>query len=194
MEIIILNGPPRSGKDSIAKYLEPYDFINIKFSRVLKDAAHALYGLNVEYDHFESGKDSPQEEFYGLTPREVYINLSELYFKPMHGKNIFATLGAKSIQNQIEKGKTRFVITDLGFELELDEMLKIFGADSLYFFYVMRPGASFKNDSRTFMPIYTLFHNNIPFSYIHNREGIEELNLKVRKSFEKLGIKLEQPT
>ncbi len=85
-KIILVNGPPRSGKDTIGQLLcQRLPLVLDKFARKLKEAAHALYGMpELPHDHFEACKDTPLEQFFGKSPRQVYIAVSETYFKPLH--------------------------------------------------------------------------------------------------------------
>jgi len=106
MKILLLNGPPGSGKDHAARVIRDRYFGRVaitKFAKVLKERTHALYGLGetdpVEgtfkpyaHDEYENVKDTPLDEFLGLTPRQAYIGVSERYFKPMHGEQVFGKL------------------------------------------------------------------------------------------------------
>lgn len=154
MKVILLNGPPRCGKDSAGEAIEnliPNITVRVdKFARVLKDRAHALYGMpNLRHDHFENKKDEPQECFLGLTPRQAYIEVSEQYFKPVHGADIFGKLF-------IEEQKGLFhtdilAITDCGFEAEVKALIDWVGADNVMLLNILRPGCTFDGDSRGYL-------------------------------------------
>lgn len=97
-KFLLINGPARSGKDTLAAILANRPQTEgriLHFAKALKDATHAAYGLfNIAYDFFEAKKDSPLPEFFGLTPRQAYIAHSEDYFKKLHGQGVGAYTGS----------------------------------------------------------------------------------------------------
>lgn len=172
MRIVLLNGPPRSGKDTVAKALTAEGYAHLSLARILKERAHALFGLKVPFDFFEDRKDEPAPEFGGMTPRRVYIDVSEKIVKPAMGKDIWARWLREQIDELIADGvKVReflpevgFAISDLGFPYEVPPLVA--GLDPLIV-QVHRPGTSFKNDSReyvTYAGVPTLELNNIRMS------------------------------
>lgn len=146
-KIVILNGPPRSGKDSIANNLK--GFLAIKFAGVLKKMTHAFYGMSdIPSDNFEEVKDLPSKAFYGLTPREAYIAVSEQYIKPVHGLSFF---GYRLVERIKRTGHSHYVISDSGFYEETIPLIKEFGINNIYLFHLTRPGFGFDNDSRIYL-------------------------------------------
>ena len=106
-KILLLNGPPRSGKDTIAEYLEGHGWHHGKFSKVLKERTHALYGMiDCPYDAFENVKDENLSVFFGITPREAYINTSEMLMKPVHGDDIWVRIFIQ----ELEKVKKDYIV------------------------------------------------------------------------------------
>ena len=96
-KIILLNGPPRCGKDYAGNLLTGPGARVAKFAHVLKERTHAAYsilhrGQPAPHDWFETTKDEPCGEFLGRTPREAYIAFSEQFMKPLHGVDIFGRL------------------------------------------------------------------------------------------------------
>ena len=98
MNVFLINGPPRAGKDLSGRLLAqmlPGEAKITKFATVLKVACHAVLailsnaGKVFPQDHFEHDKDEPCEEFLGAKPREGYIKMSEDFCKPLFGKKIF---------------------------------------------------------------------------------------------------------
>jgi len=67
--IVLLNGLSRSGKDTVAKYLEQHhDFVHLKISTPLKQAVSCMFGIPLE--HLETyHKDVPCA--FGVTPRQL---------------------------------------------------------------------------------------------------------------------------
>ncbi len=71
MHILLVNGPPRSGKDTLGEGILrdiPYARI-FKMAEVVKEGTHASYALleasgqPLPHDHFEAVKDDPLPEF-----------------------------------------------------------------------------------------------------------------------------------
>lgn len=145
--VIFFNGPPRVGKDTAAKYARLYlrDVgllcSSIKVSTPLKKAVHAMFGLDVGVDHFEDRKDKPCEEMFGAVPVEEYIELSEKYLKPRFGPDFFA----KTAVNQIHIAPGVVIVSDCGFQAEVDAVIAEFGAKNVVVIQLHRPGTSFDN-------------------------------------------------
>jgi hypothetical protein len=164
--LILVNGPPRSGKDEIGKIIERRFAVVLvtKFAKVLKERTHALYNLYAcgqprPHDYFESQKDTPMECFLGLTPRQAYINVSELLMKPTHGKAVFGKLLAHQIE-QYEDPLGLNVVTDSGFVEEAQPLLRTHPKALLIRMH--REGCDFKGDSRSYidLPIPTVDVDN----------------------------------
>ena len=157
MKLILINGPPRSGKDTAGAFLSTLLGAHIgKFAKVLKEAAHALYGMpNLPHDAFEDRKDKPCPEFFGKTPREIYIALSETYFKPLHGEDIFGQLLLKDLLN--EESQFDFegpvTVTDSGFVPEAMVLINHFGPENCCLLRMWRPGYDYSGDSRGYIDL-----------------------------------------
>ena len=168
--IILVNGPPGSGKDTIGHILSFYFHAQVtKFAKYLKDKAHALYGFpGVKHDAFEDVKDEPQACLYGKTWREIYIALSEEFYKPLYGKDFFGRILADEIA---EDGGELYVVTDSGFMEEAGALIEALEEDhDFHLIRVIRPGCDFEKDSRG--PVYLPF---VPTSEIHNRGSMDDL-------------------
>ena len=165
MHIILLNGPPRSGKDTVGEIIRKHFGTTVvdKFARILKERTHALYGLfdnngkPWEHDSFEFSKDSECNSFDGGTPRNAYIAVSEKLLKPLHGENVFGELLASSWLTMFDPLHTcnpltgTFVITDCGFEGEIEELIKRFPYAQVSLISIHRKGCDFSNDSRSYI-------------------------------------------
>lgn len=150
-KILLLNGPPSCGKDFAGKFiLENFKEVTLdKFARVLKERTHALYGFPERaWDYYEDSKEIPTEDFFGLTPRQAYILVSETYFKPQHGKDIFGKILAKELDNCF---KDLVVISDSGFPEEAQVLIEKYGAENVILVRVHRDGCDFSNDSRNYL-------------------------------------------
>ncbi len=163
--IILLNGPARSGKDSLANAFVRHAHDQglkaevTKFALPLKEKAHALFGFaGKPHDFFENEKDVPQAYLYGKTWRQVYIAVSELLFKPMFGKDIFGRLLVDEIEiiRKIAEvdGETDpdyFLVSDSGFLDEASVVVSRYGAENIILVHLERDGYDFTGDSRGYI-------------------------------------------
>lgn len=161
-QIVLLNGPPKSGKDLAGQIINELcdgrAYVT-KFAKVLKERAHALYGLwSTDQDfesgplphyHFEQSKDVPTALLLGLTPRQVYIEVSERHFKRLHGEEVFGEILAYEIAG-CERRDRLVVVTDSGFEAEARPLIKRFGEGRIILIRLHREGCSFEGDSRSY--------------------------------------------
>ena len=187
VEIIFVNGPPRSGKDTVGALLvqhSPRVVRTMKFAKELKDRVHLAYKLfnsngggPIPTEIFDAVKDQPQEFFFGKTPREVYIAFSEDFMKPTHGEGIFGRMLLQNLKRGIEQEaahlpenkRTEFiVITDSGFRCEAEPIIEHFGAENCRLLQLQREGCSFDNDSRNYIHLEDL---GIVSHYIVNPEN-----------------------
>lgn len=145
--VVILNGPPRSGKDTAAQVFEERGYSHLKFSSALKKEAHKRYGMEDKpIDAFETLKDTSLMEFDGHTPREVYIDVgAEL--RGQYGPQIFGKLIADEIAASQSK---RFIISDLANMDELKPLLHQPGIQTQVI-RLHRVGKTFEGDSRTYV-------------------------------------------
>lgn len=151
MFILLVNGPPRSGKDTVADLVFQITKSSrkMKFASPLKKAVHASFSLMVPEDHFELVKEQPRDEFYGLTPRQAYINHSEKYMKPLYGKDIYGRLMLRQLEPFSQKHGPKFiVIADCGFQEEVDTVCR---KHPCLLFRMHREGCDFSNDSRGYI-------------------------------------------
>lgn len=150
-KIILFNGPPGSGKDFGAEYVAksfPNTILD-KFANVLKERTHAMYGFPwKKASYYEDCKNEAHEDFYGLSPRQAYINVSETYFKPIHGIDIFG----KILASELDKREWDLaVISDSGFVDEALVLIEKYGAENIILVRVHRKGHDFSNDSRSYI-------------------------------------------
>lgn len=172
MKILLINAPPRAGKDTLGRAIveradkekadEVWTAIR-KFAFELKTATHRLYGIQPGghpwhgAEQFENSKDIPNDKFFGLTPRQAYIAVSEKLMKPMHGKDIFGKLLANSMAANAGI-EDLSIITDSGFVEEAQVLIDRFGVDNVVLVQLHREGFDFSNDSRSYikLPVRTI--------------------------------------
>jgi hypothetical protein len=183
MKIILLNGPPGCGKDFGGSLLQdaidgPFIVVD-KFARQLKEACHAAYGIfqngkPVPHDWFEKSKDEPRGEFFGKTPRQVYIGFSETYMKPMHGPRIFGEMLLRQLRMQ-DGAIDTLIITDSGFREEAEVLIQHYGAKNVQMIQIVREGHTYDGDSRSYVALADL---GVKTTVVHN-SGIPEDFLRV---------------
>lgn len=151
-QIIILNGPPGSGKDFTADILKTeLNSTTVKFAQYLKEAAHRLIGYpQWNHAHCESFKDVPQEMMFGLSPRQLYISLSEQFYKPVFGSSFF---GDRLIEHVLTHNNNLFTVSDGGFEEEVAPLITHLSTKNILLVHIYREGCSFINDSRHYINI-----------------------------------------
>lgn len=160
MRIVLLNGPPSSGKDTIARRIvhearsEGVDVRELKFATPLKEAAARLFpdvrwGLVGEKER--TPPNVPHPLLFGVTPRQVLIDLSERFFKPTFGTDYFGRRAVEQVEQAEREGAAGVVFSDSGF---LEETLPLVAAHrgNVAALHLYRPGCSFVGDSRGYLP------------------------------------------
>lgn len=141
--IIILNGPPRSGKDTAAQMLAEIipNSTRCSFKKKLLDFWQLSSGAKIT--NYEKAKDT-------TNLRSELIHLSENIIKPALGKDFFAKVAAAEVLAQSTRFATEktFIFDDGGFPEELEVMKKCFPRVSVV--QIVRKKHTFHNDSRKF--------------------------------------------
>lgn len=156
MKVLNFNAPPGAGKDYAANcILRNFEKLGLKayhtkFAKFVKQSAHQLYNLPYPWDYFEGKlKDLPCKEFYGKTPREVYIAVSENYFKILHGDRFFGDKLCEELQDLSHQNL--IVISDGGFESELLSLIDFVGKSNICIVKLVCEGSTFNYDSRKYL-------------------------------------------
>lgn len=176
--VVFLNGPPRSGKDTIGRIIT--DAVPgaraVKYAHALKVATHALFaslqGRQVTTDaygywccdtdvdamdklhddaYYEAVKGEPCRDFFGKTPREAYIAVSELLCKPLFGPQFFGRLLAEEIARH--PSVPVWAITDSGFAEEAAPIIAAVGRENCTLVRMRRQGCGFAGDSRSYIDL-----------------------------------------
>jgi hypothetical protein len=154
MKVVLLNGPPRSGKSTSAKMLHQHidDSTIIGFSYHLKRFTHGIYlgekGWNQDPDVFDAVKNEPQLYLNGMSWRQVYIHYSEKVIKPLHGKRWFGNQWIKAAE---DSKKSVILVPDSGFYDEAEAVVEFFGTENVLLIRLYREGYDFNNDSRSYI-------------------------------------------
>ena len=148
-KVLILNGPPSSGKDSLAEVMDIlFDAQRRSFKTHLVELTHCFYGINRgQWDEWYTteGKEVPRQELDFQSCREALIFVSETVTKPNFGDGYF---GQALLSSMPDDGSV-YVLSDGGFPAEVKPFL-----DRGYQVVVARlhrEGHTFANDSRRYL-------------------------------------------
>lgn len=155
--IIVLNGPPGSGKDTIAEFLAKlYGYSHIAFKDELYKEASRVSGLPYSFVKFLATdrklKDLPNSNFTvsgrNVSPREFLIHVSENIIKPLKGKDYFGIKTAEKADNF-----SNVVISDGGFEEEFYPLADLASNSNrgLLVVHLFKEGCTFEGDSRKYL-------------------------------------------
>ena len=114
--LILLNGPPSSGKDLVANNaLQMFPMTGAeKFSNPLKFGGSAALGIPL--DELEAEWKETIIPSVGVTWRQYQIDMSEHWYKILYGEDIFGRL---MVERLSRAGCYRHVfISDCGFSIE----------------------------------------------------------------------------
>lgn len=188
---IVLNGPAKSGKDTIGQALHAllvmngYKSIREKFAAPLKDGVAAFLGLTQaeRLNYFEHPyiKDMKIKRFMGKTPRQMLISFSEDWVKPQFGKECFGEL----LRQRTASMQGYVVVTDCGFDDELEP----FDKTDIAVIRLQRQGCTFEGDSRKYIIRDDVFSTDIVNNDDPNVVAKNILNLLTREGFLEVNIK-----
>jgi len=160
--LIIMNAPPRAGKDTLATFLstvlrkENISTHHVCFKAGLERVAGAMLDVAGMYDWeweaiYEHDKDAPLEFLGGMSPRQFYIHVSESVMKPIFGNDVFAKYlsnACKLTQRNARRGdRCVFLCSDGGFVEELETVANQFEGKVVVLQWDSE-GCSFAHDSR----------------------------------------------
>lgn len=180
MKIIITNGPPRSGKDTmcglIRESITGCDLIPLSYKKTLYVGVARRYGLSVEAVYQLNAdtliKDEPSDLFGGKSVRQALIYESEDVIKKKYGPQGVAIQTFKLLEEEygVERLKNAVLYcSDGGFNSELFAAYDYFGigVEDVYILCMLREGCSFDGDSREFL--------KNPDTIIHNDGDLDHL-------------------
>lgn len=199
--VLLLNGPPSSGKDTAAlslfnpsrvrlgNYTPPVsDILHAKFSAPIKGAFAGMLGTEMDHrfrvEPYESKKEQVVAEV-GVSYRQWQKDFSEKFMKPLYGESIFARiltaqLNSGIIETRNEKADFPFIcISDCGFQIEVDYLFSnILQPARFLLLQLQREGCDFSIDSREYVkPV-----PGMDFYIIPNNGTQEEFESSVAKT------------
>lgn len=191
--IILLNGPPRSGKDEAAKIiLEKHNTSQSKSAEIIRLAdplLQYLYSSFPQVIDYEAQKADPICD--GLTPRQCIINYAENVMKPNYGNDVFVNIAIDRIKNS---ENSIFVVPDFGFDEEFNGFIKFaqnYGDIEIILIKMYRTGRDFRNDSRKYVKIDEKY--KIKQLNVYNNGTLLELKNKIHEEIANLEKIYEAP-
>lgn len=158
IKILLLNGPPGSGKDTLADLLVLKNSKTYKrrFKDSLMSIAAPLYSMSVdELEKINNSREMKEIELDEFSRkgkkyscRQALIHTSEVVVKPNFGKDYFGVMSARSIK---EEGFYPF--SDSGFWDEVEPLISKFGRENILICRLERAGHNFGGDSRDYLPV-----------------------------------------
>lgn len=131
LQLVLVCGFKRSGKDTLAKELQNiFGFHHMKISQPLKDATKILFNLSDE--QLEENKKDEVDPRWKITPRDIMIYLGTDMFQykinellPHTKRRFWINHLLKEIEDKhMSNGNNRIVISDLRFQHEHDALLE----------------------------------------------------------------------
>lgn len=175
--ILILNGPPGCGKDTIADSLGEEGYTKVAFKDSLYEFTAKKYALPLscvkQVCNDRDKKEIPHKWFNGRSPREALIHVSEDIIKPNLGDDFFGRSAAASV---ILNNKSKnFVFSDGGFLSEIKPLTKV-GVVTII--RLRREGFDFNNDSRSY------FNDDVTEHGVSMVWNVEVLEGQIRSTVE----------
>lgn len=175
--LIVVNGPPRSGKDTLVSMIENLIWHNdlkeetstVNFKEPLIEIFEILADLPEGFN-YEEAKVERYSHLGGMSGRELMIKISEDWVKPDLGRDFFGLLWAKRMQDEIYETDDRSdfigLCADCGFFEEAMQILDVFQPEEVTWVSLEREGCSFEGDSRSYLTQEQL--DVLGFKYIHH--------------------------
>lgn len=171
-KLILISGPPRSGKDTMADiFSKEHNFWKEKFAKPLEDGLRGFFGLASE--PYRIWRNEKKEQVYppaGVSFRKAMQTLSEEWAKPTMGSDIFGRLAADRLLDPLLDGIRRFVFSDCGFTAECLPVMRHFHPDEIHLVRIYREGCSFLGDTRDYPDISCFKPSNV--HDLNNTDGM----------------------
>lgn len=184
--ILGFNGPPKSGKDTLAVALEKLlaesapdlQVHRLALAATMRAGAMAILGMTGGDKFYSDIKDKPLGVLNGETFRRFMIDMSEVFVKKVYGRDFWSRLLYSRNQTWWNKPKQILLVTDIGFQ----EEVQFFCEHSTHTVICQldREKLDFSSDSRGYVWS-AAQHGGANFAYSNNEtpeEGAERI-LKV---------------
>ncbi|TXH15492.1 MAG: hypothetical protein E6R03_07090 [Hyphomicrobiaceae bacterium] len=187
MYVVGFNGPPRSGKDTMARMLsEHMDSRGVKLpvrevslSMPLRRIAYSMVGYEGRHLEGPDYEDFKVTHFsaFGKTGRQLMIDIGEKFLRPCYGSKIMAKL----LIQDLGDFPGVVLVKDTGFQVEAETLGGFVGANNFFTAQVHRKGCSFdfSNDSREWVT-----HNQM--SIFLNNGTLDDLRTEAGRLYGRL--------
>lgn len=164
--VVILNGPPGCGKDTIADVFVKMGAQKLQFKDGLYKATAEVYGLHEDFVKLISTKrdmkEVPHPALGGLSPRQALIHVSEDIWKPQYGSRVFGEMLSDSAVHDF------VIVPDGGFQ---DELNAVEAVHNVTVIRLHRKGFTFEGDSRTYAEDKWAHYEDTVFKDVHLEDG-----------------------
>lgn len=149
--LVLLQGPPGSGKDTAAKWLDrQWQYEHFKFSTPIRRLVR-LFFPNHDLEEIKSTRVSELGySAYDKTVRHFMIDFSEAFIKPRLGTDAFGRCLLDDLKSLDVEPRDHIVVSDSGFAAEAEPLISYFGEAKTFIIQLSRPGTSFDGDSRSY--------------------------------------------
>jgi len=148
-KFILINGPRRSGKDTARKFIDgmfPNGEVGYyRMGAVMRNGLNAMFDVPGARFHqlYETQKEDPSEEFFGLSGRDAQIELFS-WLQKTFGDEI---LGMLAVRRMYRTGVAPITVIDVGRRSECIPIVRTFGRDNILLLRLARHGCVY-NDGR----------------------------------------------
>lgn len=179
--IILLNGPPSSGKDTVTKLIRKQlaNIMEWKMSYPLRRAFAAALQLppNMVGLMLETYKDDPIFSGRTVTPRTWQIMFHK-FMKDLFGDDYLGRIAVAGMRQLM----TKHIIVDIGMMEEVKPLIKEFGLDNIRAIQLSRPDCDYSIDSRSDLDFDKV---DITWLPLNNRHDLDMLSIQVARILEK---------
>ena len=158
MKVLILNGPPGIGKDTLANMLcevapiirgEFKHFLYVEAAQWIQDHVKGAENITTAIVKARNENRDLKELpwFLELSVRRILQIVSEDVVKPAMGKDYFGRVAAEYWYGK----HIHHVISDGGFSEEVNAVCDKFGAENVTVIRLKAPGFTFETDSRKYL-------------------------------------------
>lgn len=179
--LILLQGPPNSGKDTAAAHLAAVGYYQKKFAAPIVNFIRDFFPLAEELAFNELKPRLASDLGYpkagpNYTIRDLMIAFSERLVKPTLGSDAFGLQLAASLKTWGGANglPPPVVISDSGFPAEAEPLFALYGLHRCLIIQLKRTGTTFERDSRSYWLKEAGFHITL-----HNNSTKEDLHTQL---------------
>lgn len=140
--ITLITAKAQSGKTTATEvFKEKLGAFEVKFAEPLRTFMMGICGIEDTDENYEKAKVTPQEVLGGHTLRYGLQTLGTDWGREKIYSKLWTSIAKKKIENQFEKyGTIHYVISDLRFDTEYNDIVSYFPNDRVEVIEIIRPG------------------------------------------------------